>query len=127
MKAQMGLPDMRLPIQYALAFPQRIQNDLPRFDFLQYPSLTFETVDTQVFKNLDLAYQVMEKGGSAPCVLNATNEMTNELFRKGKIGFTDIADWNEKAIASLPFYPKPSLEDLIEIDAEARRFIIERV
>ncbi len=123
MKAQMGLPDMRLPIQYALAFPKRAKNTFPRFDFLNYPQLTFERVDQQVFKNLDLAYRVMAQGGTAPCVLNAANEVTNELFRKEAIGFTDIADLNEQAIDAVHFVSKPQLNDLVEADSAARLWV----
>ena len=123
MKAQMGLPDMRLPIQYALAFPQRIENDFPRFDFLKYPSLTFEGIDKQVFKNLDLAYQAMETGGIAPCILNAANEVANPAFRAGKIGFTQIAELNERALHAITAKKNPSLEDLFAADAEARRWV----
>lgn len=127
MKAQMGLPDMRLPIQYALAFPQRIENDFPRFDFMKYPSLTFEGIDKQVFKNLDLAYKAMETGGIAPCVLNAANEVANPAFRAGKIGFTQIAELNERALHAISAKKNPSLEDLFAADAEARRWVNEQI
>ncbi len=124
MKAQMGLPDMRLPIQYALAFPRRLKNDFPRFNFLDYPELTFERVDTRVFKNLALAYQAMHKSGNAPCVLNAANEISNQLFREEKISFISIADLNEGALESVPFVREPSLEHLFEADAAAREWVI---
>lgn len=127
MKAQMGLPDMKLPIQYALAYPERIYSDFPRFNFLQYPTLTFEQIDTKVFRNLALAYKAMEIGGTMPCILNAANEVTNELFRKEKISFLQIAEWNEKAMQSLAIHQNPSLEDLFAADEEARRFVKERV
>ncbi len=123
MKAQMGLPDMKLPIQYALAYPQRIHSDFPRFNFLKYPSLTFESIDKKVFKNLDLAYQAMHLGGTAPCVLNAANEVTNLLFRQGKIAFTDIADLNEAAMQALVTTKVPVLDDLFEADAKARVWV----
>ncbi|MEM9984427.1 MAG: 1-deoxy-D-xylulose-5-phosphate reductoisomerase, partial [Bacteroidota bacterium] len=110
MKAQMGLPDMRLPIQYAMTYPHRQTNRFKRFDFLDYPSLTFERVDTAVFKNLALAYSAMAKGGTAPCALNAANEMTNRLFLEEKIGFTDIADLNERAMHEIGFVAQPALE-----------------
>lgn len=124
MKAQMGLPDMRLPIQYALAFPRRLKNDFPRFNFLDYPELTFERVDTRVFKNLALAYQAMHKSGNAPCVLNAANEVSNQLFREEKISFISIADLNEGALESVPYVREPSLEHLFEADAAAREWVI---
>lgn len=127
MKAQMGLPDMRLPIQYALAYPQRIHNDFPRFNFLHFPNLTFEPINQKVFKNLALAYTAMRKGGIYPCVLNAANEVTNELFRKGQISFTAIGDLNEKAMQMTAAVENPRLEDLFEADKEARRFVAEAV
>lgn len=123
MKAQMGLPDMRLPIQYAMAYPQRISNPYPRFNFLDYPSLTFEQVDQAVFKNLALAYQAMDHSGTAPCVLNAANEVTNLLFRQEKISFLDIADLNEAAMAAIPHVASPQLSDLLEADAAAREWV----
>jgi len=123
MKAQMGLPDMRLPIQYALGHPQRLPNAFPRFNFLDYPTLSFESVDTQVFKNLDLAFQAMEQGGTMPCVLNAANEVTNWLFRKGHIGFLEIAELNEQAMDSLPHIAQPALPDLLQADRETRDWI----
>lgn len=122
MKAQMGLPDMKLPIQYALAYPHRIENDFPRFNFLQYPTLTFEGIDKKVFKNLDLAYQAMEKGGNMACSLNAANEITNEMFRKSRISFTQIAHINESVMHEVPFIAQPTLEDLFETDRIARRW-----
>lgn len=127
MKAQMGLPDMKLPIQYAMGYPQRLRNTFPRFGFPAYPSLSFETVDTKVFKNLALAYQAMEMGGSAPCVLNAANEITNQLFREGKIGFTQIGDLNEAAMGAVPCLQAPSLEDLMEVDRAARDWVQQHV
>lgn len=127
MKAQMGLPDMRLPIQYALGYPQRLPNAFPRFSFLDYPALSFEPVDTDVFKNLALAYRAMEGGGNLPCTLNAANEMTNWLFRKHKIRFTDIGDLNEAAMQAVPFDPHPDLEALMETDAAARHWVRKEV
>lgn len=125
MKAQMGLPDMRVPIQYAMHYPERLQNHIPRFNFLDYPSLTFERVDMEVFKNLKLAFQAMEKGGNAPCVLNAANEITNKLFRDGKISFLEIADLNEAALAKVPYNPQPGLKALFESDQLAREWVKE--
>lgn len=123
MKAQMGLPDMRLPIQYALTYPQRMPSKFPRFDFLDYPNLTFERVDSQVFKNLALAYQAMARGGTAPCILNAANEITNRLFLEEKIGFTDIGDLNEQALAKVSFSAAPQLDDYFAADEEARAWV----
>ncbi|MEM6628706.1 MAG: 1-deoxy-D-xylulose-5-phosphate reductoisomerase [Bacteroidota bacterium] len=125
MKAQMGLPDMRLPIQYALAFPQRLPNTFPRFEFLKYPSLTFEQVDTGVFKNLALAFEALNRGGNMPCVLNAANEVTNQLFREGQISFTDMAKINEAAMEQLPFLKHPQLEDFLETDSQTRKWVLE--
>ncbi|MEL7535255.1 MAG: 1-deoxy-D-xylulose-5-phosphate reductoisomerase [Bacteroidota bacterium] len=127
MKAQMGLPDMKLPIQYAMAYPQRIQNDFPRFGFPAYPNLTFESVDSKVFLNLALAYEAMHKQGNAACVLNAANEVTNKLFREGKISFTQIGEINQEAMESVAFKAGPSLEDLFEADGAAREFVGQKV
>ncbi|MEZ4826399.1 MAG: 1-deoxy-D-xylulose-5-phosphate reductoisomerase [Bacteroidia bacterium] len=122
-KAQMGLPDMRLPIQYAMAYPQRLKNPFPRFRFTDYPSLTFESVDTQVFKNLGLAYYALEKGGNLPCILNAANEETNRLFREGRISFTRLGELNEAAMERVAFVAEPGLDDLFASDAAARLWI----
>jgi 1-deoxy-D-xylulose-5-phosphate reductoisomerase len=127
MKAQMGLPDMRLPIQYALTYPQRMPSRFPRFDFLDYPALTFERVDSQVFKNLALAYQAMARGGTAPCILNAANEITNRLFLEEKIGFTDIGDLNEQALANVSVSAEPQLDDYLAADEEARAWVRAKV
>ncbi|RMG16330.1 MAG: 1-deoxy-D-xylulose-5-phosphate reductoisomerase [Bacteroidetes bacterium] len=124
MKAQMGLPDMKLPIQYALAYPHRLANTFARFSFLEYPSLTFETVDTTVFKNLKLAYHAMQAGGNMPCILNAANEVSNRLFRQGKISFVAMAELNEAAMQALDHHPAPALEDLIQADAASRAFVL---
>ncbi len=123
MKAQMGLPDMKLPIQYAMAYPQRLENSFPRFDFLSYPSLTFERCDTKVFKNLALAYRVMEMGGNAACILNAANEITNLAFRREKISFPEIADLNERALQQVPHLSAPGLQDLFETDIATREWV----
>jgi 1-deoxy-D-xylulose-5-phosphate reductoisomerase len=121
MKAQMGLPDMKLPIQYALSFPQRIKSDFPRFDFMKYPSLTFEQVDRSVFRCLDLAYQSMLSGGNMPCVLNAANEIAVKYFLQDRIGFLQIAELVERVIAKVSLIKNPSLEDVFESDMEARK------
>ncbi len=121
MKAQMGLPDMKLPIQYAMAYPERIYADFPRFNFLDYPQLTFEKADTTTFQNLNLAYEAMQKGGNAACILNAANEITNKAFLDEKIGFLDIARINAHCMDRSTFIAKPTLEDYIGSNEEARR------
>ncbi len=127
MKAQMGLPDMRLPIQYALLFPHRGKNDWPRFNFANYASLTFEDIDRDVFANLKHAFKAMALGGNAACILNAANEVTVKLFLEEKIKFTDIADLNGEALAALPFLATASLEQLLETDRLARAWVLEQV
>lgn len=127
MKAQMGLPDMRLPIQYALLFPHRGKNDWPRFPFAKYPSLTFEDVDRDVFSNVRHAFDAMGMGGNAPCILNAANEVTVRLFLEEKIKFTDIADLNGQALHALPHITDASLEQLLETDRAARAWVMEQV
>lgn len=124
-KAQMGLPDMKLPIQYALTYPQRFETDFERFDFLNYPNLTFEKPDLDTFRNLQLAYDAMEKGGNLPCVLNAANEVTVEAFLTDKIKFLDIAEINEKVLAMANFSANPSLSSLYTTDLEARHLASE--
>ena len=127
MKAQMGLPDMKLPIQFALAYPNRIDSNFERFNFLDYPSLTFEKPDLETFGNLRLAYDSMKKGGNLPCALNAANEITNQAFLDGKIGFLDIADLNEKTMDKISFQSQPKLEELFDTDKEARRIALELI
>lgn len=125
MKAQMGLPDMKLPIQYALAYPNRIQSRFPRFDFLNYPSLTFEKPDLETFRNLQLAFNAMESGGNAPCILNASNEIAVSSFLKGKIGFTKMSDLVEQSLQKVSFIKTPDLDAYFESDKEARRYALE--
>ncbi len=121
MKAQMGLPDMKLPIQYALAYPQRLRTDWPRFDFTQYPALTFEQPDMATFQNLALALEAMARGGNAPCVLNAANEVAVAAFLQDRIGFMEMSDLIADSLAKATFVPLPTLEDLEASDAETRR------
>ena len=121
MKAQMGLPDMKLPIQYALGYPQRIKSDFPRFNFMNYPQLTFEQADTKTFRNLALAFEAMNKGGNSPCILNAANEIAVEAFLKDKIGFLEMSDVVENCLQTVNFINKPSYADYVETDAETRR------
>jgi 1-deoxy-D-xylulose-5-phosphate reductoisomerase len=120
MKAQMGLPDMKLPIQYALGFPSRIKNNYPRFNFLDYPKFDFELPNTKIFRNLALAFEAMKLGGNMPCVLNAANEVVVEAFLNNKIMFLQIPVIIEKTMQKVAFIKKPSLEDLIETNAETR-------
>lgn len=124
MKAQLGLPDMKLPIQYALAYPQRFKTDWPRFDFSNYPSFTFEPPDLSTFQNLDLALRAMERGGNAPCTLNAANEVAVEHFLKGRIGFLEMSELIADVLAKATFAADPTLETLEATDAEARRMSI---
>ncbi|HMG83689.1 MAG TPA: 1-deoxy-D-xylulose-5-phosphate reductoisomerase [Ferruginibacter sp.] len=121
-KAQMGLPDMKLPIQYAMSFPKRIENDHPRLDFRKYPSLTFEEPDVKTFRSLALAIDALYKGGNMPCILNAANEIAVWAFLRDHIGFLDISAVVEKTIQNLPFIKNPTLEEYFESDGEARNF-----
>ncbi len=120
LKAQLGLPDMKLPIQYAMAFPKRVANDFPRFGFKDYSKLTFEQPDVKTFRNLQLAMDAMHKGGNAPCVLNAANEIVVEAFINNKVGFLQMSDLIEQAILNVHFIENPSLEELVETDKETR-------
>ncbi|MFH2096658.1 MAG: 1-deoxy-D-xylulose-5-phosphate reductoisomerase [Bacteroidota bacterium] len=120
MKAQMGLPDMKLPILYALAFPQRLKTGFPRFNFVNYPQLSFQSPDTKKFRNLALAYRAMEQCGNMPCALNAANEVVVDAFLKKKTGFLKMPEIIEKTMLEIQHIPKPSLDDLFETDAEAR-------
>ena len=121
MKAQMGLPDMKLPIQYALTYPRRLQTDFPRFDFLNYPALTFEQPDRSTFRNLDLAFEAMHIGGTAPCILNAANEIAVEAFLKGYIGFLSMSDTVEYCLKTIAIKSKPSYADYVQTDHETRK------
>lgn len=119
-KAQLGLPDMRLPIQYALAYPERLKSDFPRFDFGNYPSLTFEKADTETFRNLALAYEALERAGNMPCALNAANEVAVAEFLKDRIGFLDMSVIVEKCLEKVPFVRTPGYDDYVNTDKEAR-------
>jgi 1-deoxy-D-xylulose-5-phosphate reductoisomerase len=121
-KAQMGYPDMKLPIQYALGFPARIKNDFPRFQFRKYPNLSFEEPDYKTFRNLGLAIEAMQSGGNKPCVLNAANEIAVWAFLKNRIGFLDITAVVEKTMESVSFIANPTLQDYFDSDGEARNF-----
>jgi 1-deoxy-D-xylulose-5-phosphate reductoisomerase len=121
-KAQMGLPDMKLPIQYALAFPHRIANNFPRLDFRRLKELTFEEPDLKTFRNLSLAIEALNKGGNLPCVLNAANEIAVYAFLRNRIGFLDMTDVIERTMHKVSYVKEPSLEDYFESDGEARNF-----
>jgi 1-deoxy-D-xylulose-5-phosphate reductoisomerase len=124
-KAQMGLPDMRLPIQYALSYPERLKSTFPRFDFGQYPQLTFEKPDMHTFRNLQLAFDAMGQGGNMPCIINAANEIAVAEFLQEKIGFLEISDTIEACMAKVPYIASPSYEDYVNTDLEARRIALE--
>lgn len=126
-KAQMGLPDMRLPIQYALTYPHRIASDFPQFNFIDYPELTFEAPDLKNFRNLALAFEALKKGGNAPCVLNAANEIVVSAFLKERLGFTEMPDIIEKCMNTISFIEKPSYEDLVATDEESRKKALELI
>ena len=119
-KAQMGVPDMKLPIQYALAYPQRLQNPFKRFSFMDYPSLTFEQPDRATFGNLDLAFESLEMGGNASCALNAANEVTVQAFLDHKITFLQIAEINKTCLRTINRVENPNLQDLIDTDTNTR-------
>ena len=121
-KAQMGLPDMKLPIQYALAFPQRLANNFKRYDFRKPDTLTFEEPDLKTFRNLAIAIHALEKGGNLPCVLNAANEIAVFAFLKNRIGFLDITEMVERTVNKIAFLEKPTLEELFISDGEARNY-----
>ncbi len=124
MKAQMGLPDMKLPIQYALAYPNRLESSFPRFDFTAYPSLTFEAPDTKTFRNLALAKEAMVRGGNVPCVINAANEVMVDAFLKDRVTFLQMPDIIEQCMSKVAFIEKPSYLDYVETDREARRIAV---
>jgi len=119
-KAQMGLPDMRLPIQYALSYPDRFKADFPRFNFMDYPQLTFEQPDIKTFRNLQLAFDALGKGGNQPCILNAANEIVVAEFLKDRIGFLEMSEVIETCLDKMSFVQEPSLEDYINTDRETR-------
>jgi 1-deoxy-D-xylulose-5-phosphate reductoisomerase len=120
MKAQMGLPDMKLPIQFALTYPNRFKTDFPRFNFMNYPQLTFEAPDRKVFKNLDLAYRAMHENGTVACSLNAANEIAVDAFLNKKISFQEIAELNENVVNACPNVLNPNYSDYVNADTVAR-------
>ena len=121
-KAQMGLPDMKLPIQYAMAFPKRLKNDFPRYHFDKPNTLTFDEPDVKTFRNLTLATEALRIGGNVPCVLNAANEIAVYAFLKNRIGFLDMTDLIERTLEKIEFIAHPSLDDYYETDGAARDF-----
>lgn len=121
-KAQMGLPDMKLPIQYAMAYPKRIPNNFPRYDFRRPNTLTFEEPDTKTFRNLALAGEALQKGGNMPCILNAANEIAVFAFLRNRIGFLDITEVVEQTMHKIGYIPNPTLEEYFDSDGEARNF-----
>lgn len=125
MKAQMGLPDMKLPIQFAMTYPNRVKSDFPRFDFTQYPNLTFEKPDLEVFRNLALAFEAMNQGGNMPCILNAANEVAVSGFLQDRIGFLEMSDVVERCMQQVSFLKNPTYEDYVLTDKETRNKALE--
>jgi 1-deoxy-D-xylulose-5-phosphate reductoisomerase len=119
-KAQLGLPDMRLPIQFALSYPTRLKSALPRFDFANYPALTFEEPDTETFRNLALAFEAVNRAGNMPCVLNAANEVAVAEFLKDRVGFLEMSDIVEKCLEKMDYVKNPGYEDYVNTDKETR-------
>ncbi|MEH0158304.1 1-deoxy-D-xylulose-5-phosphate reductoisomerase [Limibacter armeniacum] len=120
-KAQLGLPDMKLPIQYALGYPERLKSDFERFSFMDYPNLTFEQPDMKTFRNLQLAFDALDRGGNMPCILNAANEVAVARFLKDEITFLQLAELNETCMNQVTYVGTPTLEDYIATDKETRR------
>ena len=127
MKAQMGLPDMKLPIHFAMAYPDRISTDFERFNFIDYPELNFYKPDTSTFRNLDLAYTALRKGGNMPCIINAANEVVVSAFLQDKIGFLEMSDVIEECMETIQFIAKPGLNNYLETDVHTRIFADELV
>ncbi|WP_316835284.1 1-deoxy-D-xylulose-5-phosphate reductoisomerase [Pedobacter nutrimenti] len=122
MKAQMGLPDMKLPIHYALAYPNRVESQLPRFNFMDYPELNFFPPDYLNFRNLDLAFRALKKGGNMPCIINAANEVVVNAFLQDKVGFLEMSDIIERCMEDMPFVGQPVLNNYLETDHHTRIF-----
>uniref|UniRef100_UPI0040471E8A 1-deoxy-D-xylulose-5-phosphate reductoisomerase n=1 Tax=Roseivirga sp. TaxID=1964215 RepID=UPI0040471E8A len=127
MKAQMGLPDMKLPIQFAMTYPERVKTDFPRFDFINYPQLTFEKPDMETFRNLALAFEALKQGGNMPCILNAANEVAVEKFLKDEISFLGMSDLVEHCMQKVSFIKKPTYEDYVLTDEATRKIAFERL
>ncbi|MEQ8684915.1 MAG: 1-deoxy-D-xylulose-5-phosphate reductoisomerase [Imperialibacter sp.] len=126
-KAQLGLPDMRIPIQFALTYPERLKSDFPRFNFAEYPSLTFEKPDLETFRNLQLSFDALKEGGNKPCVLNAANEVAVEYFLKDKIGFMEMSDIVEKCLVKIPYISSPDYQDYVDTDTETRNIALDLI
>jgi 1-deoxy-D-xylulose-5-phosphate reductoisomerase len=126
-KAQLGLPDMRLPIQFALGYPFRIKNTMQRFNFADFSTFTFTTPDTKNFRNLALSFEALNKGGNLACVLNAANEVSVRAFLDEKISFLDIAKINEQVMEKISFVKNPELNDYMETDKAARVYAEEMI
>ncbi|ADY51192.1 1-deoxy-D-xylulose 5-phosphate reductoisomerase [Pseudopedobacter saltans DSM 12145] len=126
-KAQMGLPDMKLPIQYALTYPSRVNTDFKRFNFLDYPSLTFEPADMNTFRNLAYAFDALQKGGNMACIINAANEVVVAEFLKERIGFLQMSDIIESCMLNVDFVEKPILEDYFQTDRETRAYALDLI
>jgi 1-deoxy-D-xylulose-5-phosphate reductoisomerase len=126
-KAQLGLPDMKLPIHYALAYPKRIPTNFERFSFLKYPELTFSEADTKSFRNLELAFVAMRKGGNMPCIINAANEVVVAAFLEDKIGFLEMSEVIAACMETIPYIDKPTLNNYLETDKQTRIFASEQV
>lgn len=126
-KAQMGLPDMRIPIQFAIGYPNRLKSNFPRFDFTKYPSLTFEQPDYQTFRNLSFAFEALRKGGNMACIVNAANEIAVASFLKDEVSFLGMSDMIETCMNKVSFVQHPTLEDYIETDKETRRIAVENM
>ena len=126
-KAQLGLPDMRLPIQFALAYPDRLKSDFPRFDFSKYPSLNFEKPDTETFRNLALSFEALNRGGNMPCVLNAANEVAVAEFLRDRVGFLEMSAIVEHCLNKMAYIKSPTYEDYVETDRETRVMAFETI
>ena len=126
-KAQLGLPDMCLPIQFALGWPDRLKSDFPRFDFRKYPSLNFEEPDLETFRNLALAFDALRRGGNMPCVLNAANEVAVEAFLKDRLGFLEMSDIVERCLQKMAYIKNPTYDDYVETDRETRLMAFETI
>jgi 1-deoxy-D-xylulose-5-phosphate reductoisomerase len=126
-KAQMGLPDMRLPIQFALGYPHRLKSDFPRFNFANYPAFTFEQPDTKTFRNLALSFEALRRGGNMPCVLNAANEVAVAEFLREKVGFLEMSDIVEHCLAKMPYIKTPTYDDYVSTDKETRVKALEMI
>ncbi|OJJ21209.1 1-deoxy-D-xylulose-5-phosphate reductoisomerase [marine bacterium AO1-C] len=120
-KAQMGLPDMKLPIQFALSYPQRLKSDFERFNFANYPNLTFEQPDLETFRNLGLAFEALHQAGNMPCILNAANEVVVDRFLRDQVRFLEMSDIIAGCMAKVPFITTPSYEDFVQTDTETRK------